>query len=255
MPAERYYFEGGLLPTNSITLKGDEFHHLIKVMRTRVGEGVEVINGKGVLAKGVLKNVEKQVATLEILEATDKNKPELSIVLAQAIPKLSRLEFILEKGTELGMDEIWLFPSAGSPKSEFSPNQLQRMHHILVAAMKQCGRLFLPKIRFQPELNHWKQECFRGFQFFGDLNENALPFWKILMNEFFETGNFKEKKQYTQKKEIGIFIGPESGFIDDEIDLLRHQGVLGVNLHDNILRTDTAALTALAIASTILQAN
>src|SRR5207248_2602313 len=135
-----------------------ELHHLVNVMRTRLGEKIEVVNGQGQLAEAILQSIEKKSASLRI-ESVETSSPfSQRLILAQGMPKQNRLEFIIEKGTELGMTEIWLFPASRSEKKDFSVNQLERLNILTIAAMKQCGRLFLPKIVIMPPLKQWKQQ-------------------------------------------------------------------------------------------------
>lgn len=235
MPVERYFFEGNLAPDRSVHLEGAELHHLIHVMRTQAGEKIELINGKGLLAQASVENVSKRDATLLIEEVKSKPKPSKEIILAQAIPRLNRLDFILEKGTELGMSQIWIFPSRYSQKKELSQNQLQRMQTVTIAAMKQCGRLYLPDIVIKPPLHQWTKPEHTAF--YGDVEPTAPSFQHVWHEN--STG-------------VIFYIGPESGFAQDEMTILQQLGAQGVKLHSNILRTDTAALTALSQISSFL---
>jgi 16S rRNA (uracil1498-N3)-methyltransferase len=233
MPAERYYHPEILEKDQTIHLSGLEHHHLVNVMRTRVDETLEIINGKGQLAEATLCSIEKKSATLLITSVITTPPPEQKIILAQGLPRLNRLEFIIEKGTELGMTEIRLFPAARSEKKELSPNQLERLHTLMVAAVKQCGRLHMPILTLMPPLKQWKaQETL----FYGDITPSAplfMPFWETLGSD--------------QKKHAIFCIGPESGFSDEEVVMLKKLQAHGVKLHSNILRTDTAAIAALVL--------
>jgi 16S rRNA (uracil1498-N3)-methyltransferase len=226
MPAERYYYPHSLVQDDEIILEDQEFHHLVHVMRNRVEDRIEVVNGLGQLATAR--------ALLSIESVFTEQPPRHKLILAQAIPRQNRLDTILEKGTELGMTEVWLFPAAHSEKKDFSDNQQERIHTILVAAMKQCGRLFLPKFVEMPPIKKW--QTFPLPAFFGDVNPDVPK----LEDAF---------KHHFEVSEALICIGPESGFNSDEITLLRQFGAEGVSLHPNILRTDTAAIASLALLS------
>lgn len=232
MPAERYYIDETIDEGERKELSGSEFHHLAHVMRTKVGEEIELVNGRGFLAKAEVEKIAKDRAFLYIAEVSASSPSKKTVILAQAMPKPNRLDFILEKGTELGVDEFWLFPGHHSAKKEVFPNQLERMKGLTIAAMKQCGRLFLPEIKFMPTLDKWKP--LQGSAFFGDVDPSALSFenaWRATTPSF----------------PILFFVGPESGFADAEIVELKRRGAQGVKLHSNILRTDTAAITALSL--------
>ena len=232
MPNERYYIDETLSLDLSVNLKGTEFHHLARVMRSQMGDAVELINGKGVLAEGVITSLDKNSAVIRLEKISEEKNLPTKIILAQALPKINRLDFILEKGTELGVDEFWLFPGQQSIKKDFSENQMERAKAITIAAMKQCGRLTLPPVKLLPTLNQWTN--FENNCFFGDIHTHAplfLDAWKPLES----------------KASLTFFIGPESGWSLNEINLFKKQDVTGVKLHDHILRTDTASLVALSL--------
>lgn len=232
MPAERYYIDQPLANNQTVILKDNEFHHLVRVMRVRVGEEIELINGKGLLAFATVQEIQKDRALLSIHKVKVKKSESTKIILAQAIPKPNRLDFIIEKGTELGADEFWLFPSQHSVKKDFSQQQLERLQTQVISAMKQCGRLFIPKVLFKQTFE--EALTIKGSLFFGDVDP-AAPL-------------FATQLQKTELQPNVIFyVGPESGFSEKETKLLMDHGALGVKLHENILRTDTAGIVALSV--------
>lgn len=235
MPAERYYIPTPFDQGAKLVLEDQEHHHLAHVMRARQGEELELVNGQGQLALAVIESLEKKRAVLLTLSVHTAPLPQKKIILAQGLPRLNRLEFILEKGTELGVNEFWIFPAARSEKKELSQNQIDRVQTITVAAMKQCGRLFLPKVVLMPALKQWPPVP--GFNsFFGDVRPTA-PLFSHAWD------------QNPSLSEALFFVGPESGFTDEEVTLMERQGASGVKLHHNILRTDTAAIAALSLLS------
>lgn len=232
MPVERFFSESSFTLNQELFLTESEFHHLIHVIRSKEGEEVELVNGQGFLAHARIDKIEKKGARLRITNLQHGAAPSPELILAQAIPRLNRLDFILEKGTELGMTQILLYPTELSERKEFTPHQLERMRGVTIAAMKQCGSLYLPKIVIKPPLLQWKElDC---FSLYGDVESQA---------QYFTVKNLPSDIT----KDILFFIGPESGFTDNEVTHLKKLGAHGVKLHSNILRTDTAALTALTI--------
>jgi 16S rRNA (uracil1498-N3)-methyltransferase len=136
------------------------------------------------------------------------------------------LEWTLEKATELGATEFWLFPGKRSEKKDLSKSQIHRLETILINALKQCGRLYLPKIILKPPLEEWQIPS--GSLFFGDFS-TTTP----LKKTFDDTVTF--------------FIGPEKGFSPAETLLLREKfKAHPISLHENILRAETAAITVLS---------
>lgn len=224
MPADRFYHTSIDVP---FELEGEEFRHL-KVMRVREGEEIEFIDGKGKLALCKILEWKKNSVLIEPINIHQEAQTSHEVIIAQAIPKMNRLDIILEKGTELGMTQLWLFPGEHSEKADFSDNQKARMQHILIASIKQSGRLYLPKIELKPALKQWKTLPYSAY--FGDVNPEAPHF-------------IQEKLP----QELIFFVGPEKGFTDREEVHLKDLGAKGVKLNRNILRTDTAPLCALSL--------
>lgn len=224
MPADRFFLAAPL--KNTLTLEGEEFHHLAKVMRVRLEETIEIVNGQGEFAEAEVASLNKKSCELKILSHKKVPPPEQNIILALALTRLASLEWTLEKATELGATEIWLFPSERSEKKELSPSQLHRLETILINALKQCGRLYLPKIVQRPSLDKWPQPS--GSLFFGDFSTQTP-----LKGPF--------------EKTVTFFIGPEKGFSPAETLLLREKfKAHPICLHENILRAETAAITILS---------
>jgi 16S rRNA (uracil1498-N3)-methyltransferase len=231
MPHERFFVDQPLKPTETVRLEEGEFHHLCHVMRARIGEEVELVNGKNQLAQATLSLIGKHHAELKVLHVIEEERKKPRVVLAQAIPRFNRLENILEKGTELDATEFWLFPGLLSEKGEFSSNQQKRMAQIVIGAMKQCGRLDLPPIYLKPPLLSWKP--LEGNVLFGDTSPNA-PAWSL----------------HTAAETTIFLVGPEKGFDLKEIVFLKQRlNAQGVRLHRNILRVDTASCVALSLLS------
>lgn len=230
MPASRYYYDGPL-KEGEISLDESESHHLEKVMRTQVGEQIEVVNGKGSIAHATVTALLKKEARAHI-SRVERVQKDTDLFLAQAIPQQTHLEFIVEKGVELGMSELILFQGDKSVGA-LSDSKLKRLEMKKVAALKQSGRLFSPKITFIKNLTALKKEA--DFLCYGDLSETAPLIWKA----------FEKAKNPSS---ILFCSGPESGFSSHEIELLKEKGYKGVSLHTNILRCESAPLAFLSLA-------
>lgn len=238
MPVDRFYLNEDLIQDKPIFLKEDEFHHLVHVTRVKEGEIIEILNGKGSLASAKVDKIEKHQAKLTILSSKESSKPSYELILAQAIPRQPRLEYILEKSVELGVTQIWLFPGELSEKKILSPSGLERAHHILISAMKQCGRLFAPTLILAPPISSWDPASLPKASFFGDTDPEARSFLSCLTGE--------------KTSSLCIAIGPEKGFHQKEVSHMKLLKIRGVHLHPNILRTDTAAICSLALASAFI---
>ena len=236
MPAERYFIDTDFHTYSHQELFGSEFHHLAHVMRTRKGDSIQLVNGRGALAQAFVQDLAKDRAYLEIQHVHQEPQPPCRLILAQALAKPNRLDFILEKGTELGVDSFWIFPGHHSTQKECYPSQLERARTLTIAAMKQCGRLFLPSITLKPPIKEWS-ELNQFTPFFGDLDLNA-PLFEIAW------------KNLQPLSSPWLFItGQEGGFSQQEVEALKEKGVIGVKLHTNILRTETASLMAISLLS------
>lgn len=227
MPENRFYLDSPFHEKNCVELREDEFHHL-KVMRKNLGDPLELVNGKNELAECTLESITKNSARIQIEKIFRVSPKQRKIILAQALTRPAPLEYIIEKGTELGATEFLLFPAERSEKKELSENQRRRLHLITISAMKQCGRLDLPTILEKPSLSRWAH--FAGAKYFGDVREKAP---RIASSP--------------SQEDILFFIGPESGFSDQEVKILENLQAKGVKLHENILRVDTAAIAALIL--------
>lgn len=233
MPDYRFYLESPLTEED-LTIEGEEAHHLLHVMRARSGDTIELVNGKGALAEARVESCGKRDVHVHVTTIHRASPPSFPLIIAQAMPRFNRLDTLLEKGTELGMSELWLFSGDRSEKAELSDSQKERAHKIMVAALKQCGRLYLPEIRLLPPLKKWTETAYPLY--FGTLEEGVptlLKAWKPAKGAIFA-------------------VGPEKGFSLEELQLLKQLGGTGVTLHPNILRTETAPLAALSIMSQLI---
>lgn len=228
MPAHRFFLDDGF-HHSTLVLSGPELHHLKHVMRVRQHEQVELINGRGTLATAKILEMKPTEALCEITQKFQA-PPSSDLILAQALTRPALLDWIIEKGTELGATQFWLFPGDLSEKKELTPHQIERLHHLMIGGIKQCGRLYLPTLEIKPALSSWKKpsETF----LFGSLSKASQPL----------------KDSYPSP--VIIAIGPEKGFSLEEHSILENQlQAQGVKLHSNVLRAETAALCALSLLS------
>jgi 16S rRNA (uracil1498-N3)-methyltransferase len=237
MPECRFFIDSPLIKDQEVFLHDEEMRHLI-VMRPEIHDTIEIINGKGALAQARITQFNKREITAEITSLHHEPEDSIKLIIAQGMPKLPRLDIILEKGTELGMTELWLFPADRSEKVGLSANQHERIRKILIASMKQCGRLYIPKVQVIDPIASWKDLSYPLF--YGAFGENTPSFASAL-------------KQTPPKDGILFVVGPESGLSAKEEKQLNKLNAQGVSLHKNILRTDTAPLAALTLMSQFLQ--
>jgi len=218
MPENRYFVDQKLQSGETLILPKEEQKH-IRVLRKRSGEPIELVNGQNLLAHATLLTPE----TAQITSITSRDPPERQVILAQALLKPKNLDLVIEKGTELGATAFWLFPGEKSEKRELSEHQKNRLRHLTISAMKQCGRLDLPYILLKPPLAQW--------------DKPSIP----LIH-----GNPSSKIPISCPGSVVIVIGPESGFSFNELKILEQFESHSISLSPNILRAETAALCALS---------
>jgi 16S rRNA (uracil1498-N3)-methyltransferase len=240
MPHDRFYADKSLNLDESFVLEDEEFHHLTHVMRTKVGDEVECFNGRGALARARVARLDKKAAHLDVLAVENEPPPSRPLVVAQAFARASKLDYIVEKGCELGMNALWLYRADYSEKGDLSPNQWTRLRHLSVMACKQSGQLWLPEIKLFPSLAALPLEGLT--EYFGDTDPKA-PYFEAAW------------KSSPPKKGALFAVGPEKGFSEKEEQLMKERGALGVRLTPLILRTETAPLAALALMSHWLYAD
>lgn len=230
MPINRFFLDQDLSTQDQYLIEEREFHHLAHVARVQTKEEIELVNGQGQLANAIVLNIKKKSAELLIKTVETGPKPA-RLSLLQAFPQQSRLDTILEKTTELGVTEIVLFPGEKSSAKTLSERQKERAHTILINAMKQCGRLYLPTLVLYPPIVKWT-ELPTPTLFFGD-PKSTRPLDPSM-------------------HPTSLCIGPESGFSKQEEEILLSLSATPFSLHKNVLRTDTAAILGVGLASTFL---
>ncbi|MBM3192419.1 MAG: 16S rRNA (uracil(1498)-N(3))-methyltransferase [Chlamydiae bacterium] len=237
MPHNRFFVDQPLVKNTTLSLPEEEAHHIVKVMRLKQGDIFELINGQGYLAQASLLQVNKKTLICSIQEVIFQEKAARRFIIAQSFLKPSSLELLVEKNTELGMDELWLFPAFYSDKVTLSSHQEERLHKHLLAAIKQCGRLYLPSIRVFTNLEEICQESTGFSRFYGDTSPQALPLSHYLV----------------QKPASCLFIvGPEQGFHEKELALFEKNSIQGTRLCPHILRAETASIAASVLLSHLI---
>lgn len=206
----------------------EETKHL-QVLRKTVGEEIHLVNGKGGLFTARIEALNKRETLLHILEEENTPPPNRSLHIAMAPPKnINRFEWFLEKATEIGIQEITPLIVARSERRKLRSDRLKK---ILLSAMKQANRRYLPKLnelttfdtfisseRWQhPELVKYMGHCEAG---------DKVKIWD----------------NYEAEKDVLVLIGPEGDFAPSEIEQAQQLGFQGIDLGNVRLRTETAGI-------------
>ncbi len=212
------------------TLEGDEAMHCMKTLRKKVGDSVHLIDGKGGWYDGTLVSTSKKTCDISIEnERFEAERANFKLHIAIAPTKnINRLEWFLEKATEIGIDEI---TPILCQRSERKTVRLDRLEKIILAATKQSLKSYLPKLNELTKFSDFlKKETVMGYQkMIAHCNEGE----KVAL-----------KRAYEKPKNVLILIGPEGDFSNEEVELANENGFQAIGLGKERLRTETAGIVA-----------
>ena len=205
--------------------------HLQTVLRLQPGDKIQLFNGTGQVATAVLRDGSEA----EIQDVVDSPPPRCILTLIQGLPKGDKLELILQKGTELGVNEFYLTAmerSVGLLKTSRQQKRLERWQRILQEAARQSRQYHLPQLVVETSLT----KTFATVE--ADLKlllweESAKPLEDVLPQ--------------LPPRRIAVIVGPEGGISQQEADQAKADGYQAVSLGPRILRTETAGLAIMAI--------
>jgi 16S rRNA (uracil1498-N3)-methyltransferase len=234
MSTPRLYVPQPLRAGCRLTVEGQPAHHVTRVLRLRTGTALRVFDGSGHEHDAVLSGIGRAWITLEIGAAIPGDRESsLQITLAQGIARHDRMDLILQKAVELGVQTIqplWLQRSQTHLQGERMERRLRHWQGILTSACEQSGRNTLPKLLLPAGLPEW----------IGTLPPTGL---KLLLRP---DGSDTLNTLARPAGDILMLVGPEGGLDPGEQSLARSAGFTGVRLGPRILRTETAALAAIA---------
>ncbi|MBM4068631.1 MAG: 16S rRNA (uracil(1498)-N(3))-methyltransferase [Planctomycetes bacterium] len=237
--SERFYINCPLSP-GIASLDGEEAHHLAAVCRLRLGDPLFLFNGDGQEFPARVVKIESGQVALEVFEPArpDRELP-FSLTVACPPPKGDRIQFLVEKLTELGVTR---YVPLSTQRRQPHPRELRpdKLHRQVIEASKQCGRNVLMKI---DALASWEDFCRRGS--LAGLKMLAHPGGLPLAD--LQPG-------VPAARDIALAIGPEGGFSEEEIATARTAGWQLVDLGPRILRVETAAIVLAGVIASFRQA-
>lgn len=231
-------------------LKGPEAFHIVKVLRLRAGQSVRLFDGKGAHFEGVIDAIGSDgsvAGTLTTLPGRSGAR-RAAVHLCAGLLKASRWDALLEKATELGAASV---TPVLTPRTvvllhgeEHSKAKAERWRRVILAAAKQCGRDDLPDLRGPEEF----RDAARARQGKG----LALLAWEGMSGAPAREGLVPALSEALKVAKgeplpVHLFVGPEGGFSEDEVDLAESLGVTVFGLGSRTLRAETAALAALSL--------
>ncbi|HYF97626.1 MAG TPA: 16S rRNA (uracil(1498)-N(3))-methyltransferase, partial [Coxiellaceae bacterium] len=231
----RIYYRGELNANTTIQLDEESSHHLLRVLRLQTGQHLAVFNGlENNEYSAELVGVENKKAQVKIIEHFIREvESPLKIILGQGISRAERMDYTLQKSVELGVYEIMpLFTERCGVelKGDRLAKKLAHWQQVVISACEQSGRCYVPIVQSPVSLEQWLK------QLSVDLIVVADPSSKNTLNTFSQNPNT-----------LALLCGPEGGFSETELALMRNYGVQGFSLGPRILRTETAALTAISL--------
>jgi 16S rRNA (uracil1498-N3)-methyltransferase len=212
---------------NIYTLSEEESHHCMKALRLKKESVIHLTDGKGNLFKCIIIADDHKRCTVRVEETIKEfGKRNFTIHLAVAPTKnTDRFEWFLEKATEIGIDEITPLICEHSERTKFKTDRFQK---VIISAMKQSLKAYLPKLNEPCTFAELIKKDFHGYKFIASYHEN----------------NSSLKALYTKGKDVLLLIGPEGDFSTKEIDSAKECNFTAVNLGDSRLRIETAAVVA-----------
>lgn len=233
----KFFIKKEDIKENIVTICGQDATHIAKVLRTNVGETITLCDGCGTDFFAEVASITKEAVSLKIIETLPCTaEPEVLVTLFQGIPKQGKMDYIIEKCTELGISKIVPVSTKRSvvkiddKKSELK--KLERWRKIAAESVKQCGRGKIPEVT---DVMSFAQ---------------AIEFSKALdltiaAYECERETSIKQALSGKSPKTVGVFIGPEGGLDDKEVEKLKSANIETVTLGTRILRTETAGHTVL----------
>ncbi|MBI4752803.1 16S rRNA (uracil(1498)-N(3))-methyltransferase [Candidatus Desantisbacteria bacterium] len=230
----------------------DNLHH-IRVIRLRINDEIIVLDGKGNEYCARISSISKEQITASIVDHLVYPSPTLQITIVQSMPKLDKVNLIVEKCTEIGASRIVLVETSRSVKKQIN---LSRLERIAMSACSQSGRIFLPVIEealFCDALAMVKQNDL-GLMLWEDAKCGIGSILRGTENWFSNPPNDKQMADRNVRPpfppaSVVLFIGPEGGFSHEEADEATRMGIIPVSLGNQILRTETAGLVGLTIVA------
>lgn len=246
---DRFFVEPEHLNLDDKTLyiDGEDVKHISKVLRYGQGDEIEVCDSNGHEYICRIESIDKTRIDLSIVDEVDINRESrIRVSLYQGVPKSTKMDIILQKLTEAGVDEIVLVNKKRSVvniKGDKADKKFDRWERIIYEAAKQCKRGLIPKLRGILSFKEALEDMGKN-----DINICPYEVEKSLgIKEALQTGQVKKILENKDEVRVGIFIGPEGGFAEEENEMVKAAGIASVTMGPRIFRTETASIVATAI--------
>ena len=240
MSARRFMVNSRTIRDGYASFDGDIYNHMVRVLRLGTGDAVQLADEKGTVHFGTINQVAKEWVAVKIISScpvaqSDSAAPRITI--CQALPKGDKIDLILQKGTELGAHDFWLFGgrrSVAKIRDDQQKNKLERWNRITAEAARQCGRTDIPAVTWRPS----------AVEASNDTGQEL----RLILWEGEREHSLKDVLSAGGKpSSVIVAIGPEGGFDPLEVRHFSQHGFQPVSLGSRILRTETASIAILSI--------
>ena len=238
----RFYADMTFQVNQLVTLPESVFHHWVRVLRAQVGAKATLFNGQGGEYDVTLHDIQKKSATVQVNSFNPHNRtPTYQVTLGQVMSKGDRMDYAIQKATELGVSHIQLLVSERCEmrlKYERDQKKIDHWQQIAIAACEQCGMNIVPQVLAPLSLEEWFAQT------------DTVDATKLVL------APAKQSIQFTAPfpSKLYLLIGPEGGLSEAEIERSNAHGFNNWTLGERVLRTETApvvALSALLLAQSL----
>jgi 16S rRNA (uracil1498-N3)-methyltransferase len=240
MTAPRFHLAGAA-PGALLVLPEHAAHHAREVLRLRAGEAVRVFDGRGAEFEAVLETVSRRCVEARLSHAVSP-RPESPLALSMALSPLrgDRMEHVIQKATELGISAIQPVVTArtdAAARPALRGSRQERWDKVASGAAEQCGRAVVPRIEATTTLDEFLARASMGR--------------KVLLLETGGVPSLGSLAPPRPGEDVGLLLGPAGGWEKAEVERARAAGFAAAGLGPRVLRSETAAITAVAIAQAL----
>jgi 16S rRNA (uracil1498-N3)-methyltransferase len=225
---KRRFFSVQPIGGDSLTLDGEEFHHITTVMRARAGDELEIVDGRGKWARAVITKLGRCSIQAEVIELKTEDKPPARVIIAPSLTKSHAMNWMIEKLSEMGVDEI---RPVVTERTDAQPGKAlrEKWEKIASQSLKVNRRLWRTEIRTPVSLM--------------ELISVSAGIPNRVWLEIEGSGRLRPPIRFP----VMTVIGPPGDFTEAERTILRESGFTGCRINDAVLKTETAAMAVAAI--------
>lgn len=233
---DRFFLPASHWSTHSLALTGEEGHHAVRVMRKKEGDRIELFDGEGRWARGVVSATERGGLTMVREEEGRSPEPASLIELAVAMPKGKTMDLIVQKAVELGINRIQPLATRNTVVKLTGEDRVEKSlkwQRGALEASKQCGQNYLPAVAPVCVLSEYLERKREGLSLIASLAPGALGLRQCLAAHGAAT-------------RVHLLVGPEGDFSSDEVSASLAAGFQPVTLGEIVMRVETACLYLLS---------